>query len=657
MTTGYAANFRTAAKWTAFLQANDDEKERIVIRKAGCDGLRSRSVMDAAEQNTSITGVRVNAADMSEGDAFAASSLLSRLQGLSYVCLESNKRVPPSVIGAVLSGLVVRSPGSLRRRLCFLNDASPGHYAFVELAKRCPSVETLSFGHWGDEEDLEWGDEENLETIKLSDELADAVSFAVSRYMTSLRHFFLSCDDGSLPFASKIVASLGTSRIREFGLRVAPRTQALLRNACFLCVVTESIQEVAIRNTDYELCEIIDIRPFLCPDNAEQSFSPAIRHVVLEGFRFEPSGQEDERLAGLALRHVERLDLLGCCLDDVGALILGMQHLETLIICHPSRWNLLPRVLDSNDDLINLCQALASPYSMVRDLTVELDCEHRNSGDFTYPAVDSLLRTCRGRLSLRCTYLPWESAEHIIQGLAHLRGDLTSLDLSFACNFGDGDYRQMLRALHSNRSLTELELNFVIGEDETNGRAIGDFLLQIPRLQMLSLPYSRQTGNQMMLESAIDALAAENRSLVRLDVKASCTRIPLDALSAPLPRLLNMLQFNDVFHTLNGVQFPKDDPMSAQVQHLLKLNRYGRRFLVRRELWPQCKSPAIWAQILANIARDGKHAVMFHFLRNKPSPPPVVSVAMRGVKRSRQPSVGATGPRRSSSSRRSSANS
>jgi hypothetical protein len=105
----------------------------------------------------------------------------------------------------------------------------------------------------------------------------------------------------------------------------------------------------------------------------------------------------------------------------------------------------------------------------------------------------------------------------------------------------------------------------------------------------------------------------------------------LHALLEPMRDML--LQGNDVFHTLRGFPFPNDDPVCTEIQFLMKQNRYGRRLLVRPELARRV-THGLWCQVLHRISRDGEHAVMFHFLRNKPS----VVHASRGVTRSRPPS-------------------
>jgi hypothetical protein len=211
----------------------------------------------------------------------------------------------------------------------------------------------------------------------------------------------------------------------------------------------------------------------------------------------------------------------------------------------------------------------------------------------------------------------------------------------FDCEFGDEDFEIILRQFIPNRSLSELELgikgNASLFELPLSADAIGSVLRSNRTLQRLSVRgHGLVAFQKRVLENVIAALSTDNRTLTRLNVRPMALD---DDLRALLPQIREMLVLNDVFHTLHGFPFPEDDPLSIEVQHLLKLNRYGRRFLVRPALWPQCHNPALWASILAKVARSGggNRAVTFHFLRNKPSPVGAAEPAAprRGAKRAR----------------------
>jgi hypothetical protein len=128
-----------------------------------------------------------------------------------------------------------------------------------------------------------------------------------------------------------------------------------------------------------------------------------------------------------------------------------------------------------------------------------------------------------------------------------------------------------------------------------------------------------------VLESVIGALTT-NRIKARFDLQLSPIQVSLNHID-DIPPLTTQLRTSFGATILVDVtmcsillmdSILENDPASARVQHLLKLNRYGRRFLVREELWPQCHNPAMKTKILAMNSGDGKRAVIFHFLRNQP---------------------------------------
>jgi hypothetical protein len=248
----------------------------------------------------------------------------------------------------------------------------------------------------------------------------------------------------------------------------------------------------------------------------------------------------------------------------------------------------------------------------------EIDLVSRNYDAF--PAVAALLQSCKGTLGVSFGKLPWVSNEHIIRGIARLRPDLSRLSLRlFDCRFNDGDFAGILLAFASNQWLKELTMGLdptlSLGELPRSAAAVRDVLVVNRTLQRLSIRGGRglDAFQKSVLSHAIAALTTENRTLLRLDVR------PMEAdnaLRALVPQIRSMLLSNDVFHTFYGFPMSDNAPAFVEVQHLLKLNRYGRRFLLRPELGLR-DSDELWSLILANISRAGEHGVMFHFLRNR----------------------------------------
>jgi hypothetical protein len=185
----------------------------------------------------------------------------------------------------------------------------------------------------------------------------------------------------------------------------------------------------------------------------------------------------------------------------------------------------------------------------------------------------------------------------------------------------------MFRTVAPNSTLIELKVWFdeAVETDEVGPlelpAAIRLLLTRNRTLQELSLFRLAVDTAALVLENVFAALSTENRSLshLRLDLKETS-----ESLRALLPATYDMLQHNPVLSTLVGFPFPKDDPVSIQVQFMLKQNRYGRRLLLERPEQDEDDggddhvSTGVWPKVLAKISEDGEHGVMFQFLRAKP---------------------------------------
>jgi hypothetical protein len=226
------------------------------------------------------------------------------------------------------------------------------------------------------------------------------------------------------------------------------------------------------------------------------------------------------------------------------------------------------------------------------------------------------------------------SNEHIVHGIARLRPDLSRLGLRFFdCRFSDGDFAGIVRAFASNQWLKDLTMGLdatvSVGELPRSAAAVRDILVANRTLQRQSIRGGRghDAFQKSVLSNAIAALTNDNRTLLRLDVRP----MEVDAnLRALVPQIRTMLLFNDVFHTFYGFPMSDNSPACVDVQHLLKLNRYGRRFLLRPDRRLR-DNGGFWSLILGNISRAGEHGVMLHFLRNRPGEVRVP----RGVTRAR----------------------
>jgi hypothetical protein len=216
------------------------------------------------------------------------------------------------------------------------------------------------------------------------------------------------------------------------------------------------------------------------------------------------------------------------------------------------------------------------------------------------------------------------NCDHICQGLESLNAGLKSLGLHFRhCNVFGEDYARFFRALSTNETLEALTIGFDEDPDGDNaslipacGASITDFLRTNRALKKLVLIGITDED----LPGALEALVAglnHNRSLLHLSVQEDSD---YDSFVPPelVPTVVDMLQRNTALHTLSGLSFPAEEPLSEQAEFLLKLNRFGRRFLAT-DLLPL----GFWPVILANIAVNhgtttAAHDVLFHFLKTRP---------------------------------------
>jgi hypothetical protein len=573
---------------------------------------------------------------MTETDATGVAAFVSHLRNVTGLDMElemgSDSEPSPSVVDAVLDGLAMRNP-TILTDLAF--SVPGGASAFVELARRLPSIATIVLGmHW------------------CSQEFAAAMQAAVDRgYLDSLRSLEIDCayaysEDPDLesgpdltPSVSPLLSTLTSSNIRDFRLIVPPATLGLLGTVSSLCMGTTTIRSVYVYAENVDSNVVADAGPLLRLGSRERSFAPSIEVVHLQNFFL--AGERE----GTALRNVVDLQLECCSVLNIGFLVRAMRRLRELSVeDYPT---MSRRTFRTNDDLYGLCAALVLPRCKVVHLAISLV---GNDG-LHFPDTKLLLRVSKGSLSLRCYDFPESGLKPLLDGACRLHRELDCLKLHLKrCKFGDADVAALFETLIPNRTLRVLAMEF----DHHAAKpltlaAIESFVRENSHLRALSLftPYDTETvpiAWEFRLEAlrrVIGALAT-NRSLDTF--RTFDLMIGADDRHELVNRLHQVLrenengQCNDVFHTLvddGKLLLPKDDPFpaAADVKFLLKLNRFGRRFLLRDDLQPLCHT-GFWAKILAKFAGDGDRAVMFHFLKNKPRIPnePVVPVAVRNVR-------------------------
>jgi hypothetical protein len=101
----------------------------------------------------------------------------------------------------------------------------------------------------------------------------------------------------------------------------------------------------------------------------------------------------------------------------------------------------------------------------------------------------------------------------------------------------------------------------------------------------------------------------------------------VDVLSKPKP--------NTTLTTIKGLDYDSAED-KAQIEWLLTLNRYKRAFLCD----PRQVEQGWWPHVLARIALDNRHDVMFHFVRCPPGAPVVLLPPVRDLKQQQQQDTG-----------------
>jgi hypothetical protein len=161
---------------------------------------------------------------------------------------------------------------------------------------------------------------------------------------------------------------------------------------------------------------------------------------------------------------------------------------------------------------------------------------------------------------------------------------------------------------------------------------IGEALVELLRtnrtLETLELYYV----NGGLFVQLLDFLMAglrENTTLSRLSLQQNAVGsvlVPKESAMA----LLDLLRTNTSLRTLQPLKFEEDvdEEIVASIDRLLRLNRYGRKFLRAPRL-----SLGVWPRVLERIAQsDGAADVMYHFLRVVPA---LVRTARRSRRRNR----------------------
>jgi hypothetical protein len=314
------------------------------------------------------------------------------------------------------------------------------------------------------------------------------------------------------------------------------------------------------------------------------SFAASIKEAILEHITL--LGCDSAAQARQGLQNVESLELRGCHILNIGHLIRAATGIRKLTFRDREFNPPYFPTIRTNEDLVSLCDGLASPSCQVTGLSLDL----AGNDGLPFPATSGLLRISRGSLSLFCYDFPENGFRPLLDGVSHLHCELDGLQLRLkGCKFGDADVAALFETLIPNRTLAALAMEFGhhTGKPLTLA-AIDSFERQNSHLRVLFLftRYGPETVpipwefRLEVLRRVIGALGT-NRSLDTF--RASGLKIGADDRHELVDRLHQVLrenengQCNDVFHTLaddGKLLLPKDDPVpaAADVKFLLKLN-------------------------------------------------------------------------------------
>lgn len=587
-----------------------------------------RAVLEAAKHNTSIETLDVKFIRwMSEKAVEVFSVVVAQLDRLKHV------RVLECPYAAAIHVTAPSDPGVADKLLqaitkcrsdvrSFESRACYGPRAFLRFTERFPNLESIAL----DCRLCQRCPGRGCRACSGFHEFAVTFAAAVGR-LASLRSVCFK-QTRAHPCLPQLLSSLRTSAtVQEVAVDIPPAgaNDAVVRNACLLCVCTKTVKIVKCRGEESSrafagMSSFFDIGPL-------PSFSPTITEMQFSRCAFD--SEEPVSLVNRAARAMQNVEFLRfgrchfpfamkmlekmprlkkfSCVSRSGVIdVLPYEPMDLL-----GEYDSVPYVLQRNADIADICRAVERQNSLLDD--IELDVISLGNHGESFPSIARLMGACRGTLVLNFGELPWRSATHIVNGAARIRRELKELRLRFAnCDFDETSVADIFRTCGSNSSLAVLEIGFdaylELDTSELSLAAIRDLVASNDTLQTLSIRGLTTDGASDVLEQVLPVLATTNRSLRTLELSG---RNDLDdCWPGARGPMLDMLRENRVFSTLEGVRIPIGDP----AQHLLSQNLYGRRLLQANDPSPM----GIWAPVLAKVSEDKAHEVMYTFLRAKP---------------------------------------
>jgi hypothetical protein len=611
---------RTAGEMAEHLRRNDSTDEWLALRPQLYRNMHAwttdetRQVLDAAERNTSVRTLLVDVAGLGDRAAVLVSLILRQLKNLRTMQVsDTSATAATSVVDNVLRDIMMGS--SKVKELELLVCSGPA--AFLEFCE-CyqDSLECLYIA----------------EASTANPTFASAVACAWGQ-LDSLRRVSLGVDSLHKSTPCLLSTLHTSSTVKTLDVVFNEHSHDVLGDAALFCRCTTTVERVRIAydrsqgNAVVNMYALLDIGYF-------RPFSATIKEVQFFRCDFIDGDGALLNRAADALRNVEFLRFGNCHFPAIFSLLERLPRLKKFS-CLARRAYYLQAIdsiddadndynnfealglLKNNEDLRRLCQVIKQRESALDDIELDLvgygaDGQDNGSHYVAYPAIDELLRCCKGRLTLNWALLPWESHLHILGGMEHLGEDLKELRIRFhGCQLGDEEFAKVLRALRSNGTLRCFEIGFGARATLASSiAAIYDLVESNNTLQVLSL---RGLGLDAaaVLSGIMPALAATNRSLRTLKLREADMT---DRWTDVLRQMKDMLKVNRVLSAIEECDLPEDNPEASAVRDLLRLNEYGRRFWTAEDL----STKKIWATVLGRISKHNRQQMMYTFLRAKP---------------------------------------
>jgi hypothetical protein len=580
------------------------------------DGLERAAA--AARSNTSLATLRVNVAIVADEDEVdRISAFLENFRCVSHLEITNefddddnafrgggrgaNDVGEPRAVDKILLGMCRSESDLVELTLT----CSGGWAAIAEFAKRFPGVSRLG---------LVGGPRGGPELMRLSNDFSHGLAAAIGtqwrHHLSHLRHHVT----GELRDVARVTAAVGACpRLAEWDVSLDPTHRdysALATRVCTAGAASESLRKLHLRILHNREGDPAG------PDRAFFEFprplSPSLKAVCLHGVRFPASNAS--RPAPRVLKHITALELHACDLVAGAASLLHvlgtMPQLESLVVASRAG------VPSFDAAGIVLFARWIPSHQALNSVTISVGPGRGLTNESDVPAIELLLRNCRGTLHLTCHDLgAWAFAD-LCRGLESAQ--LTTLSLRL-CRLRIGqnvDVVRFLAIVGPNRTLEELSLQLssrgARGDDLA--RALAEMLRSNRTLRRLKL--TNVAGNLVgEVYNGIVAGLAENRSIEHVGV-ASRNGAEGVVPAACLPDLVPVLRTNVTIRELDGLSLlpPNDHPLAGDAAFLLKQNRFGRSLL-----WtdPPQAPIGLWARAFANISEAGASDVMYRFLRTK----------------------------------------